>query len=296
MTRFLETLASGLSLSAIYALIALGFVIVYKASEVVNFAHGSFVVGGSLVVALTHSQIGFFPALLLGIGAGALLALAVERLFVRPIRMAPVVSLAVLTIGVDIILATEFQRRIGDDTLSLGGPWGNSVMNLGAFSVPVSQVTSIVVVTMILAVFFLAFKYTGWGIAMRASAEDGETADLLGVRPSRVSASTWIVAGALATIAGVFLTAFPNPGLDSATGSAALVAFPAAIIGGMDSTTGAVVGGLLVGISQAFAGGYQEYLSFLGNGFSSVMPYVVMLLVLVVRPSGLLGTRELSRV
>jgi branched-chain amino acid transport system permease protein len=148
----------------------------------------------------------------------------------------------------------------------------------------------------LIVAFFVAFKYSSWGVAMRASAEDGEAAALMGIRQGRVSALAWIVAGVLAAVAALFLVGAPTPGVSAAAYTVALRAFPAAILGGLDSTGGALVGGLLIGITEAMAAGYQEQLSFLGRGFGEVAPYVVMIVVLLVRPSGLFGTKELTRV
>ena len=131
---------------------------------------------------------------------------------------------------------------------------------------------------------------------MRASAEDGETAALMGIRLGRVSALSWAVAGALAGVAALFLVGSPTPGVSPSAYNVALRAFPAAILGGLDSTGGALVGGLLIGLAESFAAGYQDQLLFLGRGFGDVVPYIVMIAVLLVRPSGLFGTRELTRV
>ena len=146
----------------------------------------------------------------------------------------------------------------------------------------------------LLGLFFLAFKYSSWGVAMRASAEDGEAAALMGIRRGRVTATAWVVAGVLAAVAAVFLTAFPSPGIDASVRIVALRAFPAAILGGLDSTAGAVLGGLAIGLAEALVAGYNVTLA--GGSLGDVAPYLVMLVVLLVRPSGLLGTRELTRV
>jgi branched-chain amino acid transport system permease protein len=131
---------------------------------------------------------------------------------------------------------------------------------------------------------------------MRASAEDGETAALMGIRQGQVSALAWVVAGILAAVAALFLVGSPTPGVTPAAYAVGLRAFPAAILGGLDSTGGALVGGLLIGIAEALAAGYQDQLLFLGRGFSAVVPFIVMIAVLLVRPSGLFGTKELTRV
>lgn len=296
MTLFLQLLFSGLSLGFIYALIALGFVIIFKATEVVNFAHGAFLLAGAFVTAKLHDRLGFLPALLIGIAAAALVGLLVERLIIRRLRGAPVISLAIVTIGVNIVIITELTRRIGTNVYSLGDPWRDHTVKIGAVRIAESRVAAVVVALVLIAAFFAAFKYSNWGVAMRATAEDEEAASLMGIRLGRVTAVSWVVAGALAAVAGLFLTAFPSPGLDASAAPIALRAFPAAILGGLDSTGGALVGGLVIGVAESLVAGYENQLLFLGRGFGAVVPYVVMIIVLLVRPSGLFGTKELTRV
>jgi branched-chain amino acid transport system permease protein len=131
---------------------------------------------------------------------------------------------------------------------------------------------------------------------MRSAAEDGEAAALMGIRLNLVATGAWALAGALAALGGVFFTTFPTPGVDASVGLGALSAFPAAILGGLDSVAGAVAGGLIIGVVATLTAGYQNDLAFLGRGLGDVAPYVVMVLVLLARPSGLFGTRELTRV
>lgn len=294
MNHFLEILVNGISLGGIYALIALGFVVVFKATEVVNFAHGSFVVLGGYVMARTSSHVPFSVALLLGVATTAGCAFLVERLFVRKLQEGNVNALAILTIGVDIVLITELTRRFGPDILPLGDPWGAHLVHLGPVTIAESRLYAIGVTALLLGAFFAAFKYSSWGIAMRAGAEDGEAAALMGIRRGRVTSTAWVVAGSLAAIAAVFLCAFPTPGVDAAVRLTALRAFPAAILGGLDSTGGAVVGGLAIGVAEAMTSGYGVTIA--GGSLGDVVPYLVMLIVLLVRPSGLFGTKELTRV
>jgi branched-chain amino acid transport system permease protein len=296
VTQFLSLLLNGISLGAIYALIALGFVIIFKASEVVSFTHGSLLLLGAYSIARLSDSIGFLPAVLVGVLVTALAALLVERLIINRLRGAPVISLAIVTIGVDIILLTELIRRIGPDILNVPHPWGGDSVRIGGVGISENRLIAMGVAGVLIVAFFAAFKYSSWGVAMRASAEDGEAAALMGIRQGRVSALAWIVAGVLAAVAALFLVGAPTPGVSAAAYTVALRAFPAAILGGLDSTGGALVGGLLIGITEAMAAGYQEQLSFLGRGFGEVAPYVVMIVVLLVRPSGLFGTKELTRV
>lgn len=296
MTTFLELLLGGLSMGSVYALIALGFVVVFKATEVVNFAHASLLLAGGYVTAVLHDDIGFWPALAAGIAAAAAVGAAVEFLVMRRYRGQDQSVLAIVTIGVDILLTTDLTRRIGTDVLALGDPWGAAVVHLGPVTVPQTRIAALAAATLLITAFLLAFRYTAWGVAMRAAAEKPETAALMGVRLGRVSLAAWAVAGALAAVAALFLTVFPTPGLERATSLAALKAFPAAILGGLDSTTGALVGGLLIGVTEAMATGYQSQLAFLGRGIGDLAPYVVMVAVLLLRPAGLFGTKEPARV
>ncbi|HEX5568908.1 MAG TPA: branched-chain amino acid ABC transporter permease [Streptomyces sp.] len=296
MTTFVELLLSGLSIGSVYALIALGFVVIFRATEVVNFAHASLLLAGGYVTAVLSDDIGFWAALPVGIAGAAALGALIEFLVIRRYRGRDHGVLAIVTIGVDIVLITELTRRIGSRVYPMGDPWGDKVLTLGPVSVPQTRVAAFVTAGVVITVFLLVFRLTSWGVAMRAVAEHPETAALMGVRLGRVSLSAWAVAGGLATVAALFLTVFPTPGLERGTSLAALKAFPAAILGGLDSTTGALVGGLIVGVTQSLATGYQSDLAFLGRGIGELAPYLVMLLVLLVRPAGLFGTRELSRV
>ncbi|MCK2215810.1 branched-chain amino acid ABC transporter permease [Actinomadura sp. ATCC 31491] len=296
MITFLELLVNGISIGAVYALIALGFVVIFKATEVVNFAHASLLLAGGYVVARLHAQLGFWLALLAGIAAAAVVGALVEFLVIRRSKAASHGVLAIVTIGVDIVLTTELTRRIGTEVLAMGDPWGSRVVRLGPVTVAETRIVALVTAGLLIAAFLLAFKFTGWGVAMRATAEDPETAALMGVRLGRVSLSAWAVAGALAAVAALFLCVFPTPGLDRTSSLAALKAFPAAILGGLDSTTGALVGGLAVGVTEALMTGYQNDLAFLGRGIGDVAPFLVMIAILLLRPAGLFGTKELARV
>lgn len=296
MTKFVELLISGVSLGFVYGLIALGFVVLFKATGVVNFAHGAVLLLGGYTIAVLHDHVGFWWAALAGLAVSGFAGLVIERLLIRPLRGADVNSLAILTIGVNIILVADLTRRIGSQVFSLGDPWGSKVLHLGSSTIPETRIAAIVVGLVLIIGFIAVTKFTNWGIAMRAAAEDGEVAALMGIRLGRVAIVSWVVAGVLAAVASIFLTAFPSPGLDNSAALLALAAFPAAILGGLDSTTGALIGGVAVGLAQTLASGYEGNLTFLGRGVSSIVPYAIMILVLLWRPSGLFGTREVTRV
>jgi branched-chain amino acid transport system permease protein len=296
MNQFFELLLSGISLGFVYALIALGFVMIFKSTRVVNFAHGSLVLIGAYFIARTQGSLGFVPAVLIGVAFTAVVALLLQVVILRRVRGSSQDILAICTIGIDILLATELTRRIGSKVLDIGDPWNDKVVHFLGLGIPEARVAAGIVAALLLAAFVTAFKFTDWGVAMRSAASDGAAAAMMGIRLGRVAAFAWAVAGALAAVGGVFFTTFPTPGVDASVGLSALAAFPAAILGGLDSIAGAVVGGLIIGVVVTLTAGYQDNLAFLGRGLSDVMPYVVMVAVLLVRPAGLFGTRELTRV
>ncbi|MEU0114120.1 branched-chain amino acid ABC transporter permease [Streptomyces bobili] len=298
MTTLLDTLLNGLALGAVYALVALGFVVIFKASGVLNFAHGSLLLLGGYLVAVLHDDLGFAGALAVAVLTTAAVAGALDRLLLQrgdPDPKAAHVQ-TIVTIGVDIILVTDLSRRIGGDLLTLGDPWGDAVTGLGPVTVADSRLAAIVVSAVVIAGVFALFRFTPWGLSLRAAAEDVEAAALMGVRLSRVRMLAWCLAGALAALAAVFLAAFPAPGLERTTGQIALKAFPAAILGGMASPPGALAGSLLIGLTEALVAGYQSELHVLGEGFGDVAPYAVMVVVLLVRPTGLFGAKGAVRV
>ncbi|WP_370617716.1 branched-chain amino acid ABC transporter permease [Mumia sp. Pv 4-285] len=295
MTTLAQMLMNGLALSSVYALVALGFTVIFRASHAMNFAHGSLIVFGGLVVARLHDPLGFWLAVVVAALATAGLAL-VEAMILRASRRHDVATLAIMTIGFNILLTAELARQIGIDVLSLGDPWGSDVVELGGVTVAQTRLASLLIASALIGLFFLAFRFTRWGLAMRASSMDREAAALMGVRQGRLELSGWAIAGALAAVAAVFIAAFPSQGLDQSTGLIALACFPAAIIGGMGNPAGALLGSLAIGITEAAAATYQSHLTALGSGLPVLAPYVVMVAVLLVRPQGLLGTKESTRV
>jgi branched-chain amino acid transport system permease protein len=292
VTTFLQLLINGLGKGAVYALLALGFVVIFKATEVVNFAHGSLVLVGGFVVYELKDTLGWVGAATIGIGAAALAGLLIERVFMARARQADHNSLALLTIGIDVIITEEIVRRVGAEIPFIGDPYDAQPIRLAGLTVFRTQAVALVVGAVLITLFFLAFRYSNWGVAMRAQAENREAAALMGIRSARVTATAWLIAGALAGVAVLFLATqdFSGAGLGRGTHAIALIAFPAAILGGLDSTAGAIVGGVIVGLTEALS---AQYISF---EFSKSAVFLVMLLVLVVRPSGLFGTREISRV
>jgi branched-chain amino acid transport system permease protein len=292
MDTFLQLVVNGLGKGAVFALLALGFVVIFKATEVVNFAHGSLVLVGGYMVYELKDSLGWAAAAVVGVVAAGLAALLIERVLVANARNADHNSLALLTIGVDVVITEEIVRRVGADIPFIGDPYDAQPLQVAGLTIFRTQAVALVVGIVMITAFFLAFRYSSWGVAMRAQAENREAAALMGIRSSRVTATAWLVAGVLAGVAVLFMATqdFSGAGLGRGTHALALAAFPAAILGGLDSTAGAVVGGIVVGLTEALS---VQYISF---EFSKSAVFLVMLVVLVVRPSGLFGTKELSRV
>lgn len=296
MDQLPSLLVNGLSIGAVYALIALGIVIIYKASGVVTFMHGSLVLLGAFATARLNTHVSFYVAAVGGIACAVVLALVVERVVIRRLEGAPVMSLAIATIGAELFLLTVLIDQIGSDVLNVHHPWGAGTISIAGTGVSENRAIASVAAIALVAGFYAVFKYTRWGIAMRAASEDGETASLMGIRLGRVSSTAWLVAGGLAAVAGIFLVGSPTPGVTPALAVLAMSAIPAAILGGLDSVSGALVGGLVIGVMESLAAGFEEQLAFLGHGFGDMVPFVVMIAVLLVRPAGLFGTKEMARV
>jgi branched-chain amino acid transport system permease protein len=293
--ELLESLVRGLGMGSTYALLAVGFVIIYKSMRVISFAQPSLMVAGAVLVSYLVQEMSFYLAVPLAAVGIALLALAVERVAVRPMIGKPVFTIAIITIGLDIAIRVIVNGFIGTDVRQVGDPWGLSTMDVGGLVVQERYLAMLVTTGVIVGALFLFFKYTRIGLAMRATAFDQEAALAQGVSVGTVFALSWAIAGGLAAVAGTFVGT--GAGVDQATWIIALKALPAIIIGGLDSIEGAVIGGLTVGVVESLVSTYQADLApWLGQNFAEVSPYVVLLLVLLVRPYGLFGTPEVRRV
>jgi branched-chain amino acid transport system permease protein len=296
MSYFLSQVLNGLSYGLVLSLIAAGFAIVFTSTGVLNFAHGSIVLLGAYLVAVTQPTIGFWPAVLVGIVGAAVVGVLINALLVRHLADPNPGTAAILMLGVDIVLLTELTRRIGNQVLPLGAPWGADVIHVGGIALPAGRVLAAGLAVVVFAGLWFLFARTRLGIGMRAAAADGPTAALMGIRLSRTGATGWALAGVLAAMAGIFLTSFPAPGVAPSVALSAFLAIPAWVLGGFDSVPGAVIGGLVIGLVTSLTVGYESDLAFLGSGFGEVVPYVVMIIVLLVRPQGLLGSKEAVRV
>lgn len=298
MSDFLQFLIAGVSLGAVYALVSIGFVTIYKATGVINFAQGGLVLLGAMLAHTLRIRLEL-PFALAVLGAMLLMALvgaALERVVLRPLVGKPVFSVTMVSLGLLIVLEQVASAVWGYDPLLLGDPWGVSTLSVGPITAKVADLWTIAAAGVVLAVLWFFFNRTLRGIAMRATADDPEAALANGIGAGAVYGLAWAQSAAIAALAGILL-ASGSKGVDLSLSQIAFRAFPAMILGGLDSPGGAVVGALIIGITEVMAAGYlTPNAPWLGANIHGVAPYLIMLLVLMVRPYGLLGTAEVRRV
>ncbi len=307
MTEFLQAVLNGVALAAVYALLALGFVIIYKSMQVLSFAQPALMLWGGWFVVYFASRLGwnFYLSVVLAVVIAGATGLALERAFLRPMVGKPVFAVAIMTIGIDLVIRILTGNLFGPQGGATGDPWGFNLFigpegigkfTLGDLVLNERRFVGIVVAVVAIGLLLAFFRYSRFGLAMRATAFDQEVALTQGVSVPSVFALSWAMAAILATLAALFIS--PNTGgLEPNMFAFALKALPVVVIGGLDSIGGALLAALIVGIAEALTITYQpQYAEFLGANFAQVMPYVVMFFVLLVRPYGLFGTKEVERV
>ncbi len=290
--QLLQLLIAGIAQGCIYGLIALGFVLIYKATETVSFAQGDLMMLGAFAGLATMTFLGFpfWLSVLASIAAMAAFGLLAERIVIRPILGQPAFSIVMLTIGIGYVLRglITMVPVIGTETHVLQVPYKDQVWNLGALVLNVEQVVVIAVTALLCAVLYLLFNRTRLGVAMQASSQNQLAAYYMGIPVRRLNGLVWALASAVAAIAGLLLA--PITFVHANMGFIGLKAFPAAVVGGFGSLPGAIVGGLIIGIVESLAGFY------LPEGFKDIAAYVVVLVMLMVMPNGLFGEKLRKKV
>jgi len=290
--QFLQLVISGVAQGCIYGLIALGFVLIYKATETVSFAQGDLMMLGAFAGLAGMTMLGFpfWLAVISAIGAMALLGLVTERLVIRPILGQPAFSIVMLTIGLGYVgrgLITMIPG-IGTETHTLPVPYKDQAWTLGGLVVSMEQTAVIVVTAVLCAALYALFKYSKLGLAMQASSQNQLAAYYMGIPVKRLNGLVWALAAAVAAIAGLLLA--PITFVHANMGFIGLKAFPAAVVGGFGSLPGAIVGGLVIGIVESLSGFY------LPEGFKDIAAYIVVLIMLMVKPNGLFGEKLRKKV
>ncbi|GAB3480637.1 branched-chain amino acid ABC transporter permease [Amycolatopsis cihanbeyliensis] len=297
MTTFLQNCFAGLALGSTYALVALGFVVIYKSTGVINFAQGGLLALGAYL-GYTFAEdlaMAFALAVLLCCASAALVGAGFERLVLRRMVGRPPFAVIMITIGLLFVLEPLITAIWGFRNKQVPNPWNIRTVEAGGLVFGVRDLWTIGLTVAVVLAFFLFFRYSSLGLAMRATAFDPEAALAQGISARRVYAVSWAIAAALAALAGITMAAGPG-GLSPSIGFIALAAFPAMILGGLDSPAGAVLGGLVIGLAEALTRGYQQHLAgWAGDNVSVIVPYLLMIVILLIRPYGLLGTREVRR-
>ena len=290
--ELLQLLVSGIAQGCVYGLIALGFVLIYKATETVTFAQGDLMMLGAFggFIAMSAMGLPFWAAAIATVIVMTLLGVGLERVVIRPILGQPAFSIIMLTIGVAYVLrgAITMIPVIGTETHPLDAPYAGQVIEVAGLVLAAEQVVVILVTAVLCGVLTLLFRHSKLGIAMQASAQNQLAAYYMGIPVRRINGLIWGLAAAVATVAGLLIA--PITFVHANMGFIGLKAFPAAVEGGFTSLPGAIVGGLIIGITESVAGFYLE------EGFKDIAPYVVVLLMLAVRPNGLFGERMRKKV
>ena len=291
---FFSLVVNGISIGMLYALIALGFVLVYKATHAINFAAGEFVMFAGFIAAFAAAAVGapFWASALIAIAGMAAFGFGLERVVLRPLIGRPVVAVIMATIGVAALLRGFSTLIFGAGTRVIEMPVGDEPIDLGLISLPPVQLVGACVSLVFLAAFTWFFLKSRMGIAMRAVADSQQVAMAMGINVRRYFALAWAMAGIVSALGGVVWGAML--GVDNQLAVVGLKVFPVVILGGLDSILGAVVGGLIVGVVENLAAGYLD--PYVGGGTKDFAPYILMIIVLMIRPYGIFGRRLIERV
>jgi branched-chain amino acid transport system permease protein len=289
----LVLLTNGIMIGLMYALIALGFVLIYKATDAINFAQGEFVMfAGFIAAAAALAGLSFWVSAAIAIAGMIALGFGLERIVLRPLIGRPVIAVVMATIGLAAVLRGVAVLAFGAGTKAIVMPVGDTPLFLGPVMLSPVQLVGAAVSIVFLGGFTWFFLKSRTGVAMRAVADNQQVAMAMGINIRRYFALAWAMAGVVSALGGVVWGAML--GIDNQLALVGLKVFPVVILGGLDSIAGAVIGGLIVGIVENLAAGYLD--PYVGGGTKDFAPYVLMILVLMIRPEGMFGRRRIERV
>ena len=291
---FFQLFVTGLAWGSVYACIALGFVLILKSTDIFNFAQPELMMLGAYMgfTIIIYLKLPFILGFLVTLVFMGIIAAILEMMVIRPMVGEPVLAVIMVTLGLANVLRGLTGLVWGPEELQFPSPFPTEPFFLFGAAINFAEVFTILATGVLLVTFFLFFKYSGSGISMRATAEDTTTAFLMGINVKAVFTASWVIATLVATVAGVFLACFTF--LENLMGFTALRALPAVILGGLDSIHGAIVGGVIIGVVENLADFYLE--EYLGSGIKEITAFVIVLLVMMIRPYGLFGTKEIERV
>ena len=298
MEDLISSLIRGLGLGGLYAVLGVSFVIVYRATGVINFATPALMILGAFFTGSFGNAIGlpFWLSVLLGMAVMAVIGMVIERVALRPMVGRPAFSAATVTVGVFIILLIVAGRLLGSELLTVNDPFGLNTISVAGATVFTIDIARLIIALVAIGIVGLFLTRSRTGLAMRATAFDQETSLAQGINVGRMFGLSWGIAAAMAALAGALLTA-GSSGVETTIALVALKALPVIILGGLDSIKGSVIAGLIIGIAESLTRTYQPiYAPWLGANFDVIVPYLIMIIVLMVRPYGLFGTKEVVRV
>jgi branched-chain amino acid transport system permease protein len=294
MEFFLQLTLNGLVVGGIYALVALGFVIIYKSSGVLNFAQGEFLMLGAYVslTIMSAARVPFAAAFVLTLLFSVVLGLLMERVVLRPLLGQPIISVIMVTLGLSSVLKAVVQGFWGTDTRPFPAVFPTGPVMVGPLPVSLGYLWSLGCVAVLLVLLNLFFRRSRLGLAMRATASSQQVALSMGISVRHIFALAWVIAAAVSAAGGMLLGAMRG-GADGSLAFYGLKVIPVVILGGLDSVTGAIVGGLVIGVLENLSGGYLDPL--VGGGVKDVAPFVALVLILMVKPHGLFGHAHARR-
>ena len=295
MDYFLGLVVNGIIVGSIYSMVALGLVLIYKATEVVNFAQGELLMIGAYICFETIVTTGmpFIPAFIVAMGFMVVLALIIERIVLRKMLDAPLMSVIMVTIGIGIILRAIVIGVWGPFNIPFPDIFPREGISLGFIVIGKVYVWSFLLTLLFMGLFGFFFKFSRIGLVMRATASSRKAAESVGVPLTKVFALAWVISAVVSGVGGV-LTANLS-GLTPELSFYGIKVFPAVILGGLDSIVGAAIGGVIIGVLENLGGGYLKDLTGL-KGLGPVAPFFILVGILWIKPTGLFGKKEIERV
>ncbi|MFC1823908.1 branched-chain amino acid ABC transporter permease [Thermodesulfobacteriota bacterium] len=291
---FLQLFASGITVGCLYALIALGLVLIFKATDILNFAQGEIIMISAFIcyALVVRFHFPYWIAFLVTCLVAFIIGILTERILFRPMIGEPVFAVVMVTIGLSIFIRAMVGIIFGHENLLFPSPFSEETINLWGITLSHAQIWTTLSTVLLITLFFIVFKYTRLGLAMRGTANNQVIAPLMGISVKRIFAMILGVSFVTSAVAGFFLINVMV--LNISLSLVMVAALPAIVLGGLESIPGAVIGGLAVGVIENMTGGYLDQI--IGGGVKDVTPFVVLFLILMIRPYGLFGKEEVERV
>jgi branched-chain amino acid transport system permease protein len=292
---FFQLLINGIIVGMLYGVVAMCFVLIYKSTQVVNFAQGEFLVLGAWVclTMVLNYEMNFFLAFIFSLIFMSLFGIVLQMVILRPLIGEPIISVIMVTIGLSIFMQSLMNWVFGNDAVTFPQVFENTSVQIGGLNVEMAYLMSLVLSILIMGLFFYFFRYTRHGLAMRATAYNQQVAQSLGISIKRTFAMAWAISALVSGVAGVIM------GLVGAVSNSLAIigikVFPAVIVGGLDSIVGAVVGGVLIGVLENLAEFVDGQYLHIGNLFT-IAPFYVLIIILMIKPYGFFGTKDIERI